>query len=73
MTLAEATTLRATWLAAEQAVATGQEYEIAGRKLQRADAEFIHSTFLYYDRLVDAITAGRASGPVLRRTLIRDI
>lgn len=73
MTLAEATTLRALWLAAEQAVAIGQEYTIAGRTLIRADASFIHRQFLYYDGLCTALAAGRGSGITLRRPLVRDI
>lgn len=64
MTAAEITALRAAWYAASLAVATGQEYQIAGRRLTRVDAAEIRRQFEYYDRLLSDVTAGRTPGAV---------
>lgn len=73
MTLAEASTLRGLWLAAETAVASGQQYTIGTRTLIRADAGFIHKMFLYYDGLVTALTTGNGPGVRMQRAVFRDL
>jgi len=73
LTLDEAQALRAAWLAAELAVASGQSYEIGGRSLTRADARYIGERFAYYDRVVTALQAGRAPGPRAVRVMPRDL
>ena len=50
------------WLAAMQAVAGGQSYEIGNRKLTRVDAADIEKMFDKYDAEVDRINAGRRKG-----------
>lgn len=56
----------ALWEGAEDALATGQSYEIDGRKLTRANGEFIRERINYYQNEVDRLRAGRGCGP--RRT-----
>lgn len=75
MTLAEAQQLRAAWLAAELAVATGKSYTIGHRTLTRADEHFIHEQFSYYDRIVDELTrtGGQREGIPVFRVIPRDL
>lgn len=54
ITLAQAQTQLAAYLAAETAVLAGQSYEIGGRKLTRADLEFIQKgTEIWNQRVVN--------------------
>lgn len=61
ITLAQAETQLAAWLAAPSAVATGQSYSIAGRSLSRVDAGEIRDQITYWDGKVRSLTAS-ASG-----------
>lgn len=61
ITLAQAETQLAAWLAASSAVATGQSYSIAGRSLSRVDAGEIREQITYWDGKVRSLTAS-ASG-----------
>jgi hypothetical protein len=71
--LSEATELRALWIAAEKAVATGQSYTIAGRSLTRVDAAFIASRVAYSDSLVSGLNSGRGADVRLQRVVPRDV
>ena len=62
-TLLQAQTQLDAWLAADAAVATGQSYEIAGRRLVRANAAEITAKIDYWATKVTALTdsaAGRS-------------
>jgi hypothetical protein len=63
LTLAEAQRLRAAYLAALEAIATGQSYTIGTRTLTRASLAEVSKKFAEYDQLVDALTNG-SSGSV---------
>lgn len=69
MDLATAQTNLATWLAADQAVATGQAYSVAGRSLTRVDAATIRQQITYWQRIVDGYTAAAAGATAPRVTL----
>ncbi len=58
ITLAQAEAQLAVWLDASLKVATGQAYEIAGRKLTRADAAVIQKQITFWDRQVKRLTRG---------------
>jgi len=73
MTLAEAQDLRAAWLAAYRAVATGQSYRIGNRQLTRADAELCRRELHYWDGEVERLTAGRRAGGRVMRVVPRDV
>ncbi len=63
ITLAQAEAQLALYLAAEQAVLTGQSYEIAGRKLTRADLEAIQKGIELWNAratTLDSAGAGRS-------------
>lgn len=63
ITLAQAQAQLATWLEADTMVASGQSYEIAGRKLTRADAATITEKIEYWDKKVTQLTpASRGRG-----------
>jgi 3-deoxy-D-manno-octulosonate 8-phosphate phosphatase KdsC-like HAD superfamily phosphatase len=66
ITLQQAELKLAMYLAAEEAVLTGQEYEIAGRKLKRADIEFIQRGIETWNKRVKDLAVS-ASGS--RRTI----
>jgi len=72
LSLAESQQLRAAWLAAELAVASGQSYTIAGRTLTRVDAKEIHDNFVMYDQIVDQLQAGKRPGVPMFRVVPRD-
>lgn len=57
ITLAQAETQLAAWLAADTAVATGQSYSVSGRALTRADAKEIRENIVFWNEMV-----GRLSG-----------
>lgn len=70
ITLAQAETALAAWLAADAAVATGQSYRIelpsgGSRELTRADAEEIRKNIDYWDGKVKKLSA---EGTSRRRT-----
>lgn len=65
ITLAQAESQLTLWLAADEAVATGQAYTIAGRSLTRANASEITKKIEFWDRKVQQLTYSR-SGPTLR-------
>ncbi len=46
------------WMAADDAVATGQSYAIAGRNLTRADAREIRSNIDYWEKRVVRLSNG---------------
>ena len=48
LTAAQAAAGLARWVAADEAVATGQEYSIGGRSLTRADAKEIRENIDYW-------------------------
>lgn len=60
ITLADAQAQLAAWLAASAAAATSQSYEIAGRKLTRANSSEILEQVKYWQAQCDAL--GPASG-----------
>lgn len=63
ITLAQAEAALAAWIAADAAVATGQAYEISGRKLTRADAGEITAKIDYWNSKVVQLSntvAGRS-------------
>lgn len=72
-TLDEAKQLRAAYLAAQLAVATGKSYTIGTRTLTRADELFISRKLAEYDQLVDALTNGTGAGVRMFRVIPRDL
>lgn len=63
--MSTATTMRDTYLAAEVAILAGQSFELAGRKLTRADlASVVKGRKEWEQRCVDevAAAAGRSGG-----------
>lgn len=65
ITLAQAETQLAAWLAADAVVASGQAYTISGRSLTRANAGEITKKIEYWDTKVQKLTNGR-TGPTVR-------
>ena len=61
ITLAQAQAQLDAYLAAEVAILSGQEYEIAGRRLKRADLGAVQSGINLWNRRVKELSA-RASG-----------
>lgn len=62
ITLAEADAKLATWLAADDAVATGQAYDLpgpAGRQVTRADAKTIRENIDYWEAKVQKLSSTR--------------
>ena len=66
ITLANAEAQLALWLAADAAVATGQEYTIGGRTLKRADAGEITKKIDYWNSKVQTLSAGGNGGMRVR-------
>lgn len=56
ITLAQAETQLAAYLAAETAVLTGQEYEIAGRRMKRANLAEIQAGIKLWNERVQALS-----------------
>ncbi|MGG1638218.1 DUF6148 family protein [Paenibacillus sp. NRS-1760] len=54
------------WLAAEAAVATGQEYSIGQRSLKRADLSEIREQMLFWNRELQSLSSGRKGARVMR-------
>lgn len=64
ITLAQAEARLADWLAADEAVATGQSYQIGGRSLTRASAAEIRRNIDYWERRVNRLSSGRGGARV---------
>ncbi len=69
ITLAQAQTQLDLYLAAEAKVLAGQSYEIAGRKLTRADLESIQAGITTWDNRVKQL-ANASSGRGRARTIV---
>jgi hypothetical protein len=69
ITLAQAETQLAAYLAAETAVLSGQAYEIAGRTLRRANLEDIRLGIATWDARVKTL-ARAAEGRTRSRTMV---
>ena len=69
ITLAQAQTQLNAYLAAETAVLTGQSYEIAGRKLSRADLSSIQSGITLWNSRV-ATLSSQSQGRTRSRTVV---
>jgi len=61
ITLSQAETALAAWIAADTAVASGQSYSISGRSLTRANAREITDKIQFWDRQVKRLTDGGIS------------
>ena len=66
ITLTEAQTMLAAYIAAEQKVLQGQSYSIGDRALTRADLREIREGIKYWDKKVDDLASGRTRPGVLR-------
>lgn len=68
ITLEQAQAKLTLWMAADDAVATGQSYKIGDRSLTRADAAHIRGQIEYWERRVEQLEAGgkRRRGPRMR-------
>ena len=71
ITAAQASSALARWLAADEAVANGQEYTISGRSLTRADAKEIRENIDYWDAKVKELDEG-ASGLIVSQVAPTD-
>lgn len=60
ITLTQAEAQLTAWLNASSAVATGQAYEIDGRKLTRADADSIQRQITYWQGQVARLSRSRS-------------
>jgi hypothetical protein len=69
ITLAQAQTQLNAYLAAETAVLTGQSYEIAGRKLTRADLNSIQNGVTLWNSRVSTLSS-QAQGRTRSRTVV---
>ena len=69
ITLIQAQTQLNAYLAAETAVLTGQSYEIAGRKLSRADLDSIQSGITLWNSRVINLT-NQSQGRSRARTVV---
>ncbi len=69
ITLAQAETQLAAYLAAETAVLSGQSYEIAGRSLRRADLDAIRLGIAIWDARVKTLTRA-AEGRTRARIMV---
>lgn len=69
ITLTQAQTQLDAYLAAETAVLTGQSYEIAGRKLTRADLDSIQQGIKLWNNRLITLT-NQASGRSRARTIV---
>lgn len=72
-TLQTAQTHLQTWLDAELAVATSQEYRIGTRSLRRADLDEIRQQIKFWRNEVDRLTNGRKRGARVMRAVPRDL
>lgn len=69
ITLAQAEAQLATWIDADTKVASGQSYEIAGRRLTRADAAEITGKIEYWNNKVISLTQS-VQGRSRARTMV---
>ena len=67
ITLAQAESQLALWLAASEAVATSQSYSVSGRSLTRADAKEIRENIDYWQAKTVQLDAAASSGASARR------
>jgi hypothetical protein len=58
ITLAQAEAKLALWMEADDKVAKGQSYSIAGRSLSRADAKLIQENIKFWNDQVKKLTEG---------------
>lgn len=72
-TLDEARQNLATWIAAEQAVATGQSYRIGTRQLTRASLSEIAQRIAFWRAEVARLETGRRPGARVMRVVPRDL
>lgn len=75
ITLAQAQAQLDTWLAANTAVAGGQEYEIdtgsgGRRRLKRADAAEIREQIVFWDGQVKSLTSSSSGGRRRHRYIV---
>lgn len=61
-----------TWKTASAAIATGQEYEIAGRRLERANLEEVREYLDYLDKKIKALEENPEGGLVTSQMTIID-
>lgn len=66
ITLAQAEARLADWLAADEAVASGQSYTIGSRTLTRAHAQQIRENIAFWDRKVAALSNTSSGGARVR-------
>lgn len=71
ITLAQAEAALAAWIDADTKVASGQSYEIAGRRLTRADAAEITRKIDYWNSKVVGLTQSAAGGSRSRTMVVR--
>lgn len=64
ITLQQAQSQLDMWIAADQAVASAQSYEIAGRKLTRADAAEITNKIEFWAKKVNRLSSGNGGSRV---------
>lgn len=69
ITLAQAEAQLAAWIDADTKVASGQSYEIAGRRLTRADAADITAKIEYWNSKVISLTQS-VQGRSRARTMV---
>lgn len=69
ITLAQAEAQLATWLAASTAVASGQSYEIAGRRLNRANLSEINESIKFWQGMATSLGAS-TTGRGRSRTIV---
>lgn len=62
ITLAQAEAKLTLWMAADDAVASGQSYSIGGRSLSRADAKMIADNIDRWDAKVKQLSASTTGG-----------
>ncbi|PTR17488.1 hypothetical protein C8R31_101652 [Nitrosospira sp. Nsp2] len=66
ITLVQAEAQLALWIDADTAVASGQEYQIAGRTLRRTDAAEISNKIDYWNKWVQRLSSGGNGGMRIR-------
>lgn len=66
ITLAQAEARLAAWLAADEAVATGQSYSIGGRSMTRANAAEIRKNIDYWEQRVNRLARAGTGGARVR-------
>lgn len=66
ITLAQAEARLADWLAADEAVATGQSYTIGGRTMTRANAAEIRKNISYWNDWVRRLSRGAGGAARVR-------